>query len=569
MKKILNGSRWGAYAATLIVGVASLIAALSLDASSAASLAAPALQAATPTLFPTPAPLQPIINVWFAPSVPLGIQRDLRTLGALLPTTDEASADLRVISAAIESPLTSRWVYVPVVPFATIADNVQLGDILSYWQGNVGALAYLSATGAAPTLIASESTIAWLTELLGTPAANVPLQPVPAEGIVAALWAQRPNVWSVLPFDQLDPALKALTVDGRSVFDRALALDQYPLVQRIAVMSSNNGDPTALNVVVQSMAALGRWQPLNRDPAQMTITVMTGVTALVRATAFAMENNGLNFPARDILPFFADADIVHTSNEVSFAANCPYPNPNSLSLTFCSADKYFDLLTLMRLNVVELTGNHVKDYGADAMSRTLDMYDAAKIGYFGGGRNTEDARKALIIERNGNVLAFLGCNPAGPRGAWATVNLPGAAVCDDEFLREEILRQKTQGRIVIMTLQYNEYYSYTPPADQIAFFQKYAGFGADLVMGSQAHQPQAFGFTQRTFIHYGVGNLFFDQMDALGTRQMFADKLIFYRGRHLGTMLFTGLIEDYARPRPMTPDERTAFLTSIFRASGW
>jgi poly-gamma-glutamate synthesis protein (capsule biosynthesis protein) len=491
-------------------------------------------------------------------------------MSALLPTEDMGAAQVRVLSTtsgSVEGALAATWVYVPVVPFPSLAENVQTRDLLSYWQGNVGALGYLTATGVPPTLVVTPPTLAWLTELLGPPTATAPIQVVPTEGLVTALWAGRPSSWSIVPFDQLDPALKALTLDGRSLFDRALIIDQYPLVQRLSV----TGTPEALAAVTQHLQATGRWQALNRDPAQMTILVMTGVTALVRATAFAMENNGVDFPARDILPFFADADLVHTSNEVSFAANCPYPNPSYqvTGLIFCSRDKYFDLLRLMRLNVVELTGNHVMDYGAAAMLRTLDMYDAAQIGTFGGGRNADQARQALIRDHNGNSVAFIGCNPAGPRGAWAGVDSPGAAFCDDDFLRAEIARLKLMGKVVIMTLQYNEYYSYAPPQDQIAFFAKYADFGADLVMGSQAHQPQGFGFTQHTFIHYGLGNLYFDQMDALGTRQMFADKLILYQGRHLSTVLFTGLIEDYARPRPMNAEERAGFLLTIFRASGW
>jgi hypothetical protein len=34
-------------------------------------------------------------------------------------------------------------------------------------------------------------------------------------------------------------------------------------------------------------------------------------------------------------------------------------------------------------------------------------------------------------------------------------------------------------------------------------------------------------------------------------------------------VLFTGLIEDYSRPRPMTDAERANFLQTIFKASGW
>src|SRR5262249_2681634 len=153
--------------------------------------------------------------------------------------------------------------------------------------------------------------------------------------------------------------------------------------------------------------------------------------------------------------------------------------------------------------------------------------------------------------------------------AWATVTLPGAAKCDDAFLSTEIPRLKTVANVVIMDIQYQEYYQNTVPEDQVAFFAKYAALGADLVLGTQAHVPQGFAFTDHAFIHYGIGNLFFDQMDDIQTRQMFADKVIIYNGKHISTILFTGLMEDYSRPRPMTADERSDFLKTIFKASGW
>jgi len=100
-------------------------------------------------------------------------------------------------------------------------------------------------------------------------------------------------------------------------------------------------------------------------------------------------------------------------------------------------------------------------------------------------------------------------------------------------------------------------------------FDILAGAGADIVIGSQAHQPQGFAFNGESFIHYGIGNLFFDQMDFIENRQMFADKLILYEGRHISTVLFTGLMEDYAQPNPMSPEDRAAFLAMMFAESGW
>jgi len=87
------------------------------------------------------------------------------------------------------------------------------------------------------------------------------------------------------------------------------------------------------------------------------------------------------------------------------------------------------------------------------------------------------------------------------------------------------------------------------------------------VQGSQAHQPQGFDFHAGAFIHYGLGNLFFDQMQSLETRQEFIDRLVFYDGRLIGVDLRTALLEEGARPRPMAPVERRALLEAVFAAS--
>ncbi|MFZ6021659.1 MAG: hypothetical protein ACOYXO_18840, partial [Chloroflexota bacterium] len=54
-----------------------------------------------------------------------------------------------------------------------------------------------------------------------------------------------------------------------------------------------------------------------------------------------------------------------------------------------------------------------------------------------------------------------------------------------------------------------------------------------------------------------------------GTRKEFIDRHVFYNGKHISTELLTAYLEDYARPRPMSPSERTDFLKAIFTAAGW
>jgi poly-gamma-glutamate synthesis protein (capsule biosynthesis protein) len=94
--------------------------------------------------------------------------------------------------------------------------------------------------------------------------------------------------------------------------------------------------------------------------------------------------------------------------------------------------------------------------------------------------------------------------------------------------------------------------------------------GAVIVSGSQAHQPQAFEFSDGGIVHHGLGNLFFDQLDvSAATRQGFIDLHIFYGGQHISTELVTIYFIDYARARLMTPQERADLLQAVFSASGW
>ncbi len=123
--------------------------------------------------------------------------------------------------------------------------------------------------------------------------------------------------------------------------------------------------------------------------------------------------------------------------------------------------------------------------------------------------------------------------------------------------------------MVIATLQYTEYYQYPPIPQQAADFAELAQAGAAAVSGSQGHHVQGFDFPEGSFVHYGLGNLFFDQMDMLGTRQALVDTYVIYDGRLIGVELWTGLIENWARPRLMTAEERADTLTTLFQASGW
>lgn len=514
----------------------------------------------------TPAPTATAVtgvSVYLPLEAPPEFATALASIKSGVVRVDTDAAAQVIVKAEKGGPV--QWLYVPVVPFPTTADALSMDAIRAYWRGDANALRGLSDTNTAPTFIVGTGTFPALRALLGEPALKI--QQVDDSAVAGALWDARmakTAAWSIVPFHLLDKREKALILDGQNVFSKQFAAAAYPLQQTFRL----TGDADAVQTVSSALSAIPDFTFTNRDPARLTVIAMTGVTALTRATAYNMEISGINTPARDVGPFLIDSDLVHTSNEVAFAENCPYPNPIGGTM-FCSNDKYMELLKTIHLELVELTGNHVNDYGREALSHSLDLYDAAGMLTTGGGRDLAHALAPTLIIHNGNAFAFMGCNPVGPVYAWATADKPGSAPCDLPYLQDQIAQLKRSGFIVIMSVQFQEYYSYDPPADQEQFFQQLAEWGADLVMGTQAHQPQGFGFYKGTFIHYGIGNLFFDQMDSINTRQMFADRLVFYAGRQIGAQFFTGIMEDYSRPRAMTPNERTDFLKLIFRASGW
>ena len=91
-----------------------------------------------------------------------------------------------------------------------------------------------------------------------------------------------------------------------------------------------------------------------------------------------------------------------------------------------------------------------------------------------------------------------------------------------------------------------------------------ADAGAVIVNGSQSHVGKALEFREDAIIHYGLGNLFFDQVGYYITADSFIQKHFFYQGRHISTQLNTITVEETALPRFMTSEERNKFLTNIF-----
>jgi poly-gamma-glutamate synthesis protein (capsule biosynthesis protein) len=445
-------------------------------------------------------------------------------------------------------PLLSQY-FAVVVPFDTLQDDIPLADLQARWQGG-------------DPLLVSDSALEYLPTLLGKPGENV--RAVAAADLIGALEADR-TALGLIGFEQIDPRFKVLTVDGVNLLSNQLVPGAYP----VAIEATISGSGAAR---LRDLLGGAVEPATNRDASRLTTLVMTGVTAMARGTADAIERSGrYEYPAEIIGPELALADITHVSNEIPFIEGCVVQNTLN-NLILCSKPEYWAALELMGTDIVGLSGNHVNDFGRDGARESLGWYKENNIPIYGSGLTVDEACAPLLWQHGSNTFAFIAALAYGPESAWVTDSEPGACYYYEhkDRILETVRALAEQVDVVAVELQYEEtYFAYPTPA-QVVEFRELRAAGADLVTGVQSHVPQAqepygsFDEGGAGMISYGLGNLYFDQMWSWETRSELYARHTIYNGQIINTEILTGVLEDYAQPRWATPEERADILSTIF-----
>ncbi len=511
----------------------------------------------TPTSTATPEPARKTLALTASvPAALRGVIVDWAAAQDISLVTNTLTATLAIGPRAGEQDiLLAEQVYAAADWFASLRSGIASATLQGLWQGQ-------ATEDGLQVLLVTEETASALTGLWGAPGATVAV--VTADDLLTRLWKEKAAL-AIVPFDALTPQMIALPVDGLNVLDRALPLAQYPLVVRTWV-SGDAALGKALAQAVQPQAPL-----TNRHADHITSLIMTGVTAMARNTAYAIEQRGdPAFPARKIADVLSAADITHISNEIPFFVGCE-ARPIKDLLVLCSKPAYMAAIKLVGADIIGLTGNHMLDYGIEPFLYTLDLYDKEGLPYYGGGRTDVEASRPLTITDHGNKLAFLGANSFGPDWNWADSKSPGARFYDPATMKQSINDIRPWADVILVEYQAEETYEYEPSYNNQIQFRATLADGADIVTGVQAHQPQAVEFSRdgRRIILYGLGNLFFDQMFSENVRQGLIPRHTIYEGRLLQTELLTTMLEDYAQPRWATPAERERILKLVFAASGF
>lgn len=299
----------------------------------------------------------------------------------------------------------------------------------------------------------------------------------------------------------------------------------------------------------------------------------TGVTALARGMKKILRSGKSGaWVAERVAEDLKKADITHVSNEVPFGYNCP-----SEGGRMCAEWDFLEALKIIGTDVVELTGNHLHDFGQGALMETLNKYEELGWKTFGGGSDEVSASRPLNLNIKGSKVTLIGVNESTSLIndlEKAGVNKPGVNPFNKASLMKQIREARERGDYVVVDVQFFECYSYPdygkempecdqPIAGQKGFFREIVDMGADMVVGTQAHQPQTYEIYNEKPIYYGLGNLFFDQIMWPGTTRSLVLEHYFYAGKLLQTRVRpTRYGADY-QTKWMEEDEAMNFLKRL------
>ena len=363
----------------------------------------------------------------------------------------------------------------------------------------------------------------------------------------------------IINVDDLDFSSKLLSINDHYYLDELNKGGVYRIIKFESEKYSEEIEPLISGLFKK------QWM----SSSNVLTFAQTGVTALSRGMNVKLRQVGgdATYFAENIKDYLSSFDLTHTSNESSFT---DYASDRNI----CSNPSFIDTLTSIGLDVVELTGNHNQDCGDEAALNTIDTYTANGIKIVGGGKTADEAAKPLEINAEGNSITMLAFNESTGGATYDAT--PGANQYYEETAAAQIAEAKKRGDFVIVDIQYyecsayaSEYedpicdYANSSAGDQIGFFRHLIDLGADMVVGTSAHQPQTYELYGKGVIYYGLGNLFFDQVWWPGTTRSLILANYFHDGELLQTRVVPTVYDNNMQTSLMDEEKATWFLNRL------
>ncbi|MDO9377597.1 MAG: CapA family protein [Nocardioidaceae bacterium] len=455
-----------------------------------------------------------------------------------------------------------------------------------------GLLLALAACTAAPPPDDDAPTTAPSTSPSATPATEVPLAMLAHRGRTGrdvtaaqarAVLADGATDWSALGYDAAP--MRVVTGDtGGTVGD---AVEDVGSAAAAVELAATRDDTLA---VVPATAAEPRVDALRvdgvdplRSPERYAITTpadaaaepvvtvtITGDTMLGRRVGEEIERRA--DPAYPLRPFadrLAAADVAFTNLESTLSqAGAAQQGGDS----FGAAPSVRQGLTAAGIDVVGLANNHLGDYGATAIERTLARLDA--FATVGGGRDLDEARRPAVVEHDGVRIGFVATDSIGETPA-ATATRPGTNRIDApprtgpldraqlDRVAADVRALDAEVDAVVVVPHWGTQYTHRPEQSQRQMARAFADAGADLVVGGHPHWVQGWETIGAVPVVHSLGNFVFDMDFSRQTQEGIVLEAVFWGGRLVALDPVPYVIGDDLAPRPVTGERAASILRDV------
>jgi len=222
-----------------------------------------------------------------------------------------------------------------------------------------------------------------------------------------------------------------------------------------------------------------------------------------------------------IAPVFRKTDLamVNLETTVSYRGS-PIPGK---TYTFRAPPSAFRALKAGGVDLATVANNHGVDYGTTSLLDTLRYAKRYHFPLVGGGRDAAQAYAPYRVTIKGQRIAILGASQvidSNLISAWtAGPGKPGiASAYDVGRLTAAVRSARKKADTVVVYLHFGEERHSCPSGMQVSIARSLIAAGADIVVGSHAHQQQGGGRLGRAFVDYGLGNfVWYSQSSSVST----------------------------------------------------
>jgi hypothetical protein len=373
--------------------------------------------------------------------------------------------------------------------------------------------------------------------------------------------SETPGALGLVPWDEVGPRVKALSVNGESLLDPdSDGAENYPLKPEDGTVP----DPEKLRrMVVGGDIVLDRGQyymvirrgmgidfPLDGGYAAVTSRVSEqsaySETGIIHQ--FTAERTG---GAGAVRKYLSGADLTLANFENPVIRDSVY-HPDAT--TFTGDLRLMPELDQAGIDGVTLGNNHILDAGTTGLDETMGHLDDAGIAHAGAGMDLAEARKPMIFDVGGTkigVLSYMGV--PNYDWAWATESAPGTAPLLENLMKEDIKRLRPKVDLVVVSPHWGIEYMATPEPEQVKLAHAAVDAGADIFIGGHAHWPKGIEMYKGKPIYYGVGNFLLDQSWSEETSTAIFADVTLYGDDVVQTRPVPFIILDRAQPNFLTP----------------